>query len=80
MSMIPPLILLSSAKTGRGSGGPNKPPKWPIAVGLLVIAAGTTALLLWGDSLHPALTALAVLGLSILAAFVLAEIIWRFWW
>ncbi|WP_433731066.1 hypothetical protein ACQP2Y_21730 [Actinoplanes sp. CA-051413] len=79
MSMVPPIVLLHSAKTGRGSGGPGRPPKWPIVTGVLVYAAGMTALILWGDNLHPALVALTILGLSILAAFVLAEIIWRSW-
>jgi hypothetical protein len=79
MSVVPPIVLLSGAKTGRGPGGPGRRPNWPIVVGLLVIAAGTTALLLWGDSLHPALVALAVLGLTVIAAFIIAELIWRSW-
>jgi hypothetical protein len=79
MSMVPPIILLHSAKTGRGSGGPGRPPNWPIAVGLLVIPAGAAALLLWGGNLHPALIAMAVLVLTVIAAFIIAELIWRSW-
>jgi hypothetical protein len=79
MSMVPPIVLVLGAKAGRGSGGPGRRPNWPIVVGLLIIAAGGTALLLWGGKLHPALIALAILGLTVIAAFIIAELLWRSW-